>query len=204
MTGEELAQLLGFGYEQRGVEFKGPGPLKDAHLLARVARAALGMANRRDGGLVIVGVSDSQGTLDPVGLSATDLTTWKYDDVAATLAPYADPSISFDLEVTEHDRKDFVVLSIHEFEDVPVLCRRGYNTNKKTVLREGACYVRSRHKPETSEIPSQAEMRDLLELAAEKRLRAYVAMAQRAGLHIGETSVASDDEAFNRQLGELR
>src|SRR5688500_11792494 len=56
MTDQEFAELLGLGYESRGVEFKPPGPRSDSYLLAAVARAALGMANLRDGGIIVIGV----------------------------------------------------------------------------------------------------------------------------------------------------
>src|SRR5918992_3524376 len=70
------------------------------------------------------------------------------------------------------------VIQVKEFADIPVLCKRSYDN----VLREGACYVRSRRKPETSEIPTLADMRDLLDLATEKRLREHLALLERIGL----------------------
>ncbi len=66
MTDQEFDTLLHRGYETNGVEFKGPGKRTDRAFLAQVVRAILGMANRRDGGLVIIGVEPT--TLDPIGL----------------------------------------------------------------------------------------------------------------------------------------
>src|SRR5947208_13272834 len=105
MTDQEFAELLALGYERRGVEFKGPGPRSSKQLFAKVVRATLGMANRRDGGLVVVGIDDSGGVLDPIGLTAAVLETWKYDDVANSLAEYADPSMGFDMEIRENSGK---------------------------------------------------------------------------------------------------
>ena len=155
MTDEEFAQLLALSREISGVEFKGPGSRADRQLFARVVRAVLGMANRRDGGIVVIGVEDTGASLNPVGLIDNDLDNWRYDDVADGIASYADPSVSFELEVKEHDSKKYVVLIVAEFEDIPVLCKRDY----PNVLRDGACYVRTRRKPETSEIPAQAAYR---------------------------------------------
>jgi predicted HTH transcriptional regulator len=200
MTEDEFEALLAPGHEQRGVEFKGPGRRSDRQFFARVARAVLGMANRRDGGVVVIGVEDKSGTLKPVGLSVPDLATWKYDDIADSLAVYADPSVSFDLEIAEYKGSHYVILSVDEFEDVPVLCNKPY----PDTLRNGACYVRSRRKPETSEIPSQADMRDLIELATEKRLRRFVAQARAAGLDISGAALPTDEERFENQQGDLR
>ncbi len=56
------------------------------------------MANRRDGGSIIIGVEDNEGTPNPIGLSQADSDTWSYDQIADQIARYADPSVSFDLE----------------------------------------------------------------------------------------------------------
>ena len=42
--------------------------------------------------------------------------------------------------------------------------------------------MRARHKPETSEISSEEEMRELLELAIDKGVEKFVRRAERAGL----------------------
>ena len=68
MTEQDFESLLARGYETDGVEFKGAWIRTDKLFLAKVVRAILGMANRRDGGLVVVGVEESTKP-DPVGLS---------------------------------------------------------------------------------------------------------------------------------------
>ncbi len=200
MTDEEFADLLSLGHERRGIEFKGCRPRTDRVFFAKVARAAIGMANRRNGGYVIIGVEDSSGTLTPTGLCAEDLRTWKYDDVAVSISGYADPSIGFELETMTYLSNKYIVITVYEFEEIPILCKN----NCGDVLRKGACYVRSRHKPETSEIPSQEEMRELLELATEKRLRKFLAQAKAAGLtNLAILQQPTDADLFARQLGEL-
>ena len=160
------------------------------------------MANRRDGGRLVIGVEDSGGILIPVGLNEDDLATWRYDDVADGIATYADPSVSFGLEVKEYNGAKYVVLEVDEFADIPILCKRDY----QGVLRNGACYVRSRHKPETSEIPTQEDMRDLLELATDKGVTRFLDRARRVGLIVFPTVTPSptDQELLDQQLGDLR
>ena len=204
MTGDDLAQLVARGYELRGVEFKGPGRRDDKHFFSRVARAVLGMSNNRDGGIIVLGVAEEGTLLCPLGLSPEQLTTWAYDDVVAGLSKYADPPANFDLEHVEMDASSYVVLRVHEFDDVPILCAKNFTTeNGKFVLRQGACYVRSRGRRETTEIPTQAEMRDLLDLAAEKRLRAHVAMSQREGVVLGAESRTTSKENYARELEDI-
>jgi predicted HTH transcriptional regulator len=208
MTEQEFAELLARGHETQGIEFKGPGSRDDRHFFAKVTRAILGMANRRDGGLVIIGVEDDDGAPVPLGLTQEQLESWRFDDVAALLVTYADPTISFDLDVLEYQGTRFLVIKVHEFEDIPVLCNKdhdhGPGSNDK-VLRKGACYVRSRRKPETSEIPSQEDMRELLDLAIDKGVRNFVTRAYRIGFLPAEQQEESsiDSTLFDRQLEDL-
>lgn len=187
---EELVQALSFGYEVRGFELKRPGPRTDTHLFAKVTRAALSMANLRDGGHIIIGVDDKDPVAMLPGLSAEDLASWlSYDDVSRKLAEYADPPLHFDIAARALSTgADVALLQVHEFADIPVLCAKDF----PEVLRKGACYVRPRRVPETAEIPSAVEMRDLLQLATEKALRAFVETAARSGIELVTPEQADD------------
>jgi predicted HTH transcriptional regulator len=199
MTDQEFAQILALGHETRSIEFKSPGPLSSRRLAAQVVRAVLGMANRPDDGRVIIGVEDNGGIINPVGLSVSDLAIWSYDDVAARIAVCADPGVEFDLEVKEYNGNQYIVTQVKEFADIPVLCKRSYDN----VLREGACYVRSRRKPETSEVPTLADMRDLLDLATEKRLQEHLALLERVGLIVLPATRLPSIERFEQQRGDV-
>jgi predicted HTH transcriptional regulator len=200
MSDEEFGSILALGYERVGIEFKGPSERGNRPSFAKVVRAVLGMANRRDGGLVIIGVADTNGVLSSVGLTDIELRTWRYDDVSAGIAPYADPFVSFELEEKAFEGKRYVVLHVREFEEIPVLCRSDY----QGVLRAGGCYVRSRRKPETSEMPSQTEMRELLDLAVAKGLRRFVQSATSSGFLLAvPPQQPGDGERYEAELGDL-
>jgi len=198
----EFREILAFGREQHGVEFKRGGSRKtDKRLLAKVIRAVLSMANRRDGGRVIVGVAeDNVGNLISNGILEEDLQSWKHDNLADSVAEYADPSVSFETEIFVFEGKNFLLIEVDEFEDIPVICKKDF----ENVLRSGACYVRARRKPETVEIPTQADMRDLLDLAIDKGVRKFVSRAERSGLKLFSEQVAPPDEKlFNKQLEDF-
>lgn len=209
---EKLEEIVALGHEIPGVECKPPGPRSDKQLFPKVVRAILGMSNRRDGGVVIIGVGDTGSSLSPVGLNDNDLATWNYNHVSDRLKHYAEPSVNFELEEKRYQGKKYIVLNVREFEDIPVLCKKSYTVAGSVVLREGACYVRPRRKPETTEIPTQEDMRDLLDLATEKRLRRYVAQAGWAGVALVPlpsalvplSEQATDQELFEKQLGDLK
>ncbi len=165
----------------------------------------MGMANNRDGGIIAIGVDEQKGTLVPTGLTPDEEKSWKYDDLLVGLSKYTDPPADFDVDGVEMSGKQFIVVRVHEFDDVPILCAVDYQSDlEKLVLRKGACYVRSRGRRETTEIPSQTEMRDLLELATEKRLRRFLATAEAAGIKVGLGEARpSDATRFADQLRDL-
>lgn len=199
MTEEEFAELIARGREQASVEFKGPGLKTDRHLFAKVTRAVLGMANHRDGGIVVVGIEEQQSALVPTGLTPDQLATWNYDDLADGLAPYADPSVEFDTEVVVYKGQRFLLIRVEQFVEVPVLCKKGYNRDRDVILRDGACYVRPRRKPETIEVGTYADMRDLIEIATDKGVRRFVARTQAAGVPLTVQKEESDEDLFEEQ-----
>ena len=220
MTQEEFDLYLAKGYESPGVEFKGPckRQTKLTPLLAKVIRAVMAMANRPDGGLVILGVSEKSlgpsKRLDPVGLDEADYETWRnYDEVSVLLNSYASPSVSFDLERTKFHEKNFVIIHVKEFVDVPIICKKMHQPSLKergrrenpVILRPGACYVRSFHKPESAEVPHEEDMRALLELAIDKGLKKFVERAYRAGLYVPGRGIIGKGETrpFDKQLEEI-
>ncbi len=148
LTQKQFEELLTLEHEIPGVEFKGPGPRGDDYLRAKVARAVMGMTNRRDGGIVIIGVEERGGVLNPVGLSQNDVGSWRNNDrVIDALASYMNPPAIFDLSIREFQEKKFVVLEVHEFADIPTICKKQYQRDHQSghhevVLREGACYTR--------------------------------------------------------------
>lgn len=209
LTQEQFEQYMAFEHEIPGVEFKGPGPRGDEYLRAKVARAVMGMANRRDGGIIIIGVEERGNNLNPVGLSQNDAASWGNNDhVINALANYMSPPASFDLSMREFEGKKFAVLEVREFADSPTICKKKYQRDHQSghhelVLREGACYIRSRHKPETVEVSSLEQMRELLDFAIEKGVRRFVTQAQRAGLSLSERNQPNDQELFDHQIKDL-
>jgi len=92
---------------------------------------------------------------------------------------------------------------VHEFAEVPVLARKDSPAKNggKLVIRQGGCYVRPRLKPASVEVPTQTEMRELLD-AADKMLRRFLARASTAGVVLGSSE--SDAEKYEKQLGGFR
>ncbi len=200
MTEQELEAILAQGHETHGVEFKGPGKRTNSAFLASVIRAMLGMANHRDGGHVILGI-DSE-SLEPIGLDDDVAASWlNYDALAPAVNEYASPSVSFDVQSLPFRENKIVIIRVEEFEEIPILCRKEFQGSgkKSPVLRRGACYVRA-----SPEIPSEQEMRELLELAIDKGVAKFLARVQKVGLLGAWVPLKeSDSSRFRKQVEEM-
>jgi hypothetical protein len=203
MTNEELAAALALGHEQTGVECKAAGPRWDSNLFAQVTRAALAMANRRDGGFIVIGIRDDDSSLAADPMSVDDLATWNHDEIADGFKAAADPGIAFTRMEREYQGHSVVVLQVRPFDTVPVVCTQTYQKTGvrgpgSFVLREGALYVRGRTKAESVEA-TPSDMRDILEFATQQRLRAFLATAQGAGVSLTQLAAASTRDAFDSE-----
>jgi predicted HTH transcriptional regulator len=190
LTTNEVEILLKSGHESRGFEIKGPGSEGDGHLFAKVTRAALSLGNHRDGGNILIGISDGDPAALQPGLSETDAEGWlDFDKVSRKMANYSDPPLKIDITSLVLSSGAVVVLiEVAEFDDVPHICAKSFrSTSGKEVLREGALYVRTRKMPETSEVSGHLEMREILDLAIVKALRSYVSISERAGISLSES-----------------
>lgn len=173
---EELA-LLQAGHEGRNVEFKAAGSPKDTAFLAKVARAAIALSNLRDGGVILVGVDDADPAQGGTGLSDEERSLWAdYDLVSDRLASYCDPPIQFGITLRRVPSNHAVArIRVSEFDDIPTLCKKEFTG----VLTRGRLYLRTKGKPETADSFSSNELRELLDLAGEKRARAILAQHAR-------------------------
>jgi hypothetical protein len=204
---DRLAYCFSLTHELPDVEFKGPGKGRDNPLFGRVVRAAMVMANRRGGGIVIIGVAEEQIGLNFIGLTPEELETWKYESIAGGFNSYTNVPIEFDRLVHEHDGKTYLVLDIHEFASVPVMCVKEYRDRSnpkmtddqcKIILRPGAFYIRTLNKPESKEMLTSEEIRTLFELAIDKGVQSFVTHTKLAGINIAPPP--EDKELFARQV----
>lgn len=213
MTDEEFAQVLQIGHETRQIEFKSPGRRDDGHAFAIVARAMMAMANSRGGGFVVIGVSENaDGSPNPVGVpDPADYGWTDFDAICGRLSAYCESGISFEIGIVRHEGKQCVVLTVDEFSEYPVVCKAGHTSQADPargrqgpveVLKAGACYVRSRRKPESIAVSTAEDMRVLIDFAAEKALVRYAALKRIEQAHSG-SGEPPPSERYNRETEGL-
>ncbi len=126
-----------------------------------IIKDILAMANTRNGGRIIFGVTDNDFEFMGVGEEA-----WKQFDVTPVnelLHRYADPIFTCSVIKRVIEDKKVVVIDVPEFNEVPILCKESAfaGQNNKEVLRKGALYVRTA-KCSSEAISSVEDMRSIL------------------------------------------
>jgi len=193
---QELLEYIHHGREERNLEYKEHLDWEQGPDQAKLVKAVLGMSNIRDGGVVVIGVKED-GTA--VGMSEEEVRRFTQDAVAAVVSEFAAPYADLTATAGRHPEDEsrwFVIVQVKEFDEVPVLCKRDGNG-----LRKGALYTRGRRIHETAEVRSEAEMREILEMAVEKGIRAFYGRIEAAGLRVG--SVVEHRQQFETQLRGL-
>ena len=157
----------------------------------------MGMANLRDGGLILIGVAERGNTWELTGIEQDHLNSFDYDDIIDQLSKYASPQISVDIVVHDHDEgKRYLAIHVHQFKDSPVVCCNNSSDDikPKDRLSAGDVYVRpNTGKPQTVKVTDAARLHDLLEMAAETRARRMLEVGKRVGLVPGETAASKFD-----------
>lgn len=163
-----------------------------------VTKAVLGMANLRDGGVIVIGVTERDSTWSLTGIDPGHLSTFSPDVVTSQVNAHVSPFAELDIVLVTHtDKRAYLAIYVREFRDTPVVCRK--NGPDKSGVVEGRVYVRLSGPPRTTVVTDARQMHDLLELAAEKRARRFLAAARRVGLSPED----GDDKRFDAELEGL-
>ncbi len=182
--------------ESRAVDFK--QSIKWEVYRIKFAETIMAMSNLRDGGIIIIGVSEENGDWKLTGITGEDLATYDPDDMIDFVNKYSSPVVNFDVVRHEVDKVQFLIISIHEFESEPVICKRAYNQD----LRRGTIYIRPIGKPETRAIQNAEELRELLDIAVEKKMRRFEGLIERV-FESKPTTHQQDMKKFDQELEGL-
>jgi Putative DNA-binding domain len=181
--------------EGRNLDFKESKPYDV--LKYKIIKAALAMSNVRSGGLVVVGVSERHSEWSLDGISDADLATYDVDVILDQVHVYASLEVGIDVVKHVRDGKTYLIINIREFQSDIVICRK--NGPQGEAIEKGRVYTRPPGKAQSRAVETSEEMREITDLAAEKKARQMIAASERIGM------VASPgvQEKFEEELGDL-
>ena len=184
-------------YETHATEYKRSAPWDD--LKYRIVKTALGMANLRDGGQIVIGVeSDEADRLVATGMNVSHVETYRIDGILEFIDSFAQSRVRARAEIIGFEDKNFFVIEIEPFSSVPVIARKGTRLSDGTNIREGAIYCRpAGGKPRTVEASAE-DLQEIIQHAVDLELRRYLERARRAG-----AALQAGDDPYERERGDL-
>jgi hypothetical protein len=171
LTNDQIRLLLEAGYETRTREYKPSfswnNNEKSIWIKEKVTQAVLAMSNTRYGGQIVIGVIEGDGKrLVLSGLNKDEFNTFEdYDGIKGYIDGFSYTDSIFDISYGEHLSKMFVVLTIQEFNEIPLICKKNGQTG---VLRKDDIYVRSKKAPYSSIRATEPELREVIHMVVDK------------------------------------
>ncbi|MHB8415750.1 MAG: ATP-binding protein [Acidiferrobacteraceae bacterium] len=196
--GDPFLAILRQPVETRATEFKESQPFES--LKWKILRACMAMANLREGGRIIIGVSERNGAPDLCGILPEHAVGYTQDTLIALVNRHARPAVFLTLRFVEFGERRFVGIEVQPFDRVPIIC--GVVTPDEAGrdgLRVGDILARTRDRVSTSRVGDANLIAEIIEVAAEKRAQEIIATAQRIGLRMPDSDRAlfeSERRAF--------
>ncbi len=131
----------------------------------------IAMANTRDGGTLVIGVSEDRdtGTLSFDGLTPDQIRSFDITKIHDFVKERATPPVKFSVQTSEHNGDTFIVIQVPEFDDQPHVCTKDAQTaTNKTIFRRSDILVRTPGAA-SERISDDNTMRQFLNLAIQRR-----------------------------------
>jgi hypothetical protein len=169
-TAEELTRYVEAAGENRNIDAKGPMEWDGGEASAGLTKDILALANSRDGGVLVLGKSEPEkGKFEYNGLSPEQAASFDATKVATWVNNHSAPPIDVVCHHHERQGKTFVVITVAEFSDIPVICTREFVLQgRRPILKKGCIYVRTAN-VESAPLSSSDELRSLIGIATSKR-----------------------------------
>lgn len=181
-TTDNLIPFIEATGESGNVDAKGPVTWDGGEVSASLTKDILAFANSRDGGVIVIGKQENEDhTFQMTGLSEAQAESFEVTKVATWVNNHCDPAVNLGCHTVEHNDKRFVVITIGEFEELPILCTkdRQSNDNQKFLLKRGTLYVRTAN-AESAPLNTSEQLGKLVGLAVTKRSDQLLDLFKRA------------------------
>lgn len=165
MTTIELEQYLEGLNETQNLDYKTAIPWNAKSM----AKDFIAMANVRDGGAIVIGVTENKGIFTRTGVDDSIAGTYKVDIMRDQLASYMDPSVDFTVHFPiDQDERKYVFIKIQPFKEVPVISR----CNIPDELIRNTIYYRNTNKRvESAPVSNSNDLRDIIETSAVRMMQ---------------------------------
>ncbi|MBA7479395.1 hypothetical protein ES707_14829 [subsurface metagenome] len=203
-NGTDLQLYILHGKEERYLEYKRSMIwTRNNTTKVKIAKAMMAMANLRNGGVIVVGMQETnRGIWVPELMTPQQVSSFTQDDVAHWVNDYATPAVQFSIRAFALNSNEFIVIQVQEFDTSPVICRKQKISGGEN-LEAGVIYYRSNRKIESAPISSNEDLRELIGLAVDKGISRHVNRLHRLGLIPAETTNQRDIQQYETERAGL-
>lgn len=179
---ERVRDALRYRSELPNIEFKRGASFSD--LQYHIAKTAQAIANLRDGGLIIVGVAQTDKEYALEGVTPEHEASYQVEAVYDFVNSYASPSMELRVLTVDFEGNRFVAVAIPPFERLPIVCRKNTPSGAAREMRAGEVYVRTGAPVGTTKVTSAAMMEELLQRASAFRAAETLRILRSGGVQM--------------------
>lgn len=168
LSEENIIQIVDKKTETKNIDFKEDLNWDRSSKVDKIGviKDILAMSNAQDGGMILFGIRDND--FEFIGLPKDSYLSFDQTKVNDLLQEYADPKLSCQVYKKNIKGKNLVIITVPEFTEIPIICKKDFHFGNKQILQTGQIYIRTK-KASSEIIPTSHEMRDLVNRATIKR-----------------------------------
>ena len=169
---KEIVEMIEQRKETRNVDYKAPHAW-DTESKAGLAKDIMAFSNTRDGGTLIIGISEKKdgSGYDIKGLTSDQLKTYDISSIGSYVNERCEPAPKYDVLKRQYQEKSLVIIQVSEFDSAPIICKKDAQKpyeKKDFIFKKGQILVRT-DDAKSKPIQSAEEMHKLLGLAITKK-----------------------------------
>ncbi|KKK50663.1 hypothetical protein LCGC14_3122770, partial [marine sediment metagenome] len=177
----ELIRFIEAAGENVNVDAKAAMEWDGGKHSASLAKDIMAFANSRDGGVIVIGKTEKDDNqFELTGATPEQAATFETTKVATWINNHCEPPVHLICSTVEHEERLFVVITVSEFHDIPVMCTKDFQDNgsSKMLLKKGAIYART---PNAASAPLETpdDLRNLIGIATMKRSDEFIVTLQK-------------------------
>ncbi|MCK4643362.1 ATP-binding protein [bacterium] len=199
MSNAEFYHYIHHGSEERNLEYKCSMNWDSEEIKSKITKTCIAMSNLPDGGVIVLGVKEiEKDVFYPEGMLEQDYNSFNQDNVQHWVNNHADPYVLLTVKKIEVENLKYIVIQIKEFDLYPVICKKDSVT-----INEGEIYCRPKRKNESVKIPSQNEMREILELGVKNAVRKNLYQCHNLIKEVNKELDTQDNSNFEKEIEDL-
>jgi len=197
MTTEELERAIEGQAESQNLDFKADIPWTPASMV----KDFIAMANVRDGGTIVIGVSEADDAFVGTGVCEENLKTYKIDAMRDKLYRYTDPSIDFRLTFpADLSGKKYVVIKVLPFKEIPIISKVSIPDQ---MAAHTIYYRNTDRRVQSAPVSNSNDLRDIIESAVVKMMQRRLDAGFNVGtLPVANAVVTSDENGASLELNQ--